>query len=104
VCITELSVAPPQLLRRVWKIFRYDIRVSPDSLFREMAERITTNAASYEEAEHLLCFCLTADDSFMCLDCIFERNCKLRRSFRVMSRYDPDLTQAGVGAFCSIKF
>ena len=54
VCITKASVTPTQLLRRVWKIFRCYIRVSPDSLFREMAERIATNAASYEKLS--ICF------------------------------------------------
>jgi len=52
--MTKPSVAPTQLLRRVWKIFRCYIRVNPDSLFREMAERIDTNAASYEKLS--ICF------------------------------------------------
>ena len=38
---------------------------------------IATNSAEIAnlgEAEYLLCFCPTADDSFICFDCVFERN------------------------------
>ena len=39
-----------------------------------MAERIVTNAASFEKLSIYFAFARTADDSLMCFDCVFEHN------------------------------